>query len=62
MVNVFVSEGHQVARGLTLVVLELMKMQTQLRAANIGKVRVVAVHAGDQIEKDTLLVCIDATD
>lgn len=58
VVNVLVAEGDQVEEGQTLVVLESMKMQMQLRSALTGKVQKVAVQAGDQVEKGSLLVRI----
>lgn len=62
VVSVLVQEGSCVEQGQTLVVLESMKMQMQLRAASAGTVRSVAAHAGDQVEKGAILVRIDSTD
>ena len=58
VVNVLVSEGQNVELGQTLIVLESMKMQMQLRAANAGKVLQVGVKTGDQVEKGNSLVRI----
>jgi biotin carboxyl carrier protein len=62
VVNVLVSEGQQVEQGQTLVVLESMKMQMQLRSASTGMVRAVAVQTGNQVEKGSPLVRIDLAD
>lgn len=60
VVDVPVTEGQQVEQGQTLVVLESMKMQMQLRADRAGKVQTMTVQPGSQVEKGTLLVRIDS--
>jgi acetyl/propionyl-CoA carboxylase alpha subunit len=60
VVNVLVSKGQQIEQGQTLVVLESMKMQMQLRAENTGVVRGINVKVGDQVKKGVLLIQIDA--
>lgn len=62
VVNVLVSESQHVELGQTLIVLESMKMQMQLRAANAGNVLKVGVKIGDQVEKGNSLVCIAPAD
>jgi biotin carboxyl carrier protein len=56
VVEVFVQEGAEVEKNQTLVVLESMKMQMQLRSPRSGKVRQVTVKPGNQVEKGALLV------
>ena len=56
VVDVPVHEGDTVEKGQTLVVLESMKMQMQLRSPRAGKVSKVAVQPGRQVEKGALLV------
>jgi biotin carboxyl carrier protein len=56
VVDVPVKEGEAVTKGQTLVVLESMKMQMQLRSPRDGKVAKVTVQAGNQVEKGALLV------
>lgn len=56
VVNVLVAEGEVVERDQTLVVLESMKMQMQIRAPQGGKVQQLAIHNGQQVEKGALLV------
>jgi biotin carboxyl carrier protein len=56
VVDVPVHEGDTVEKGQTLVVLESMKMQMQLRSPHQGKVSKVTVQSGNQVEKGALLV------
>lgn len=56
IIKVVVSEGQQVAEGDTLLILEAMKMETQISAAKAGQVQGIAVKAGDVVAVgDTLL-------
>ena len=59
VVDVPVHEGDQVTKGQTLVVLESMKMQMQLRCPRDGKVSKVTVGAGSQVEKGAVLVQLE---
>jgi len=56
VVDVPVDEGNMVEKGQTLVVLESMKMQMQLRSPRPGKVVKVAIQPGSQVEKGACLV------
>jgi biotin carboxyl carrier protein len=56
VVDVLVAEGDEVEKGQTLVVLESMKMQMQMRASQAGKVMKIAVNKNQQVEKGSLLV------
>ena len=56
VVDVPVHEGDSVEKGQTLVVLESMKMQMQLRSPRPGKLSKVTVQPGSQVEKGALLV------
>jgi biotin carboxyl carrier protein len=56
VVDVPVHIGDTVEQGQTLVVLESMKMQMQLRSPRPGKVANVTVQAGSQVVKGALLV------
>ena len=56
VVDVPVHAGDTVEKDQTLVVLESMKMQMQLRSPRPGKVTKVTVRSGDQVEKGALLV------
>jgi acetyl/propionyl-CoA carboxylase alpha subunit len=60
VVKVLVSEGQDVAAGAALVVLEAMKMEHTVRAADAGIVRAIHVAVGDQVEMDRLLAVVTA--
>ncbi|MGG7873925.1 biotin/lipoyl-binding protein, partial [Klebsiella aerogenes] len=54
--KVLASEGQTVAEGEVLLILEAMKMETEIRAAQAGTVRGIAVKSGDAVAVgDTLL-------
>ncbi|EAV3521928.1 biotin/lipoyl-binding protein, partial [Salmonella enterica] len=54
--KVIASEGQTVAEGDVLLILEAMKMETEIRAAQAGTVRGIAVKAGDAVSVgDTLM-------
>ncbi len=56
VVEVKVKEGDSVAEGDTLLVLEAMKMQNDLKAATAGTVTKVHVKDGANVEATTVLV------
>ncbi len=60
VVKVLVTAGQEVAAGAALVVLEAMKMEHTVRAAEAGTVRAIHVEAGDQVEADRLLAVVTA--
>ncbi|HMD88556.1 MAG TPA: biotin/lipoyl-containing protein [Anaerolineaceae bacterium] len=60
VVNVLVQAGDYIHQGQTLVVLESMKMQMQLRSAIGGTVTKVMAKSGQQVTKDSLLVSVRA--
>ncbi|HHB6805517.1 TPA: biotin/lipoyl-containing protein, partial [Klebsiella pneumoniae] len=47
--KVLAAEGQTVAAGEVLLILEAMKMETEIRAAQAGTVRGIAVKAGDAV-------------
>ena len=54
--KVLATEGQSVAEGDVLLILEAMKMETEIRAAQAGTVRGIAVKSGDAVAVgDTLL-------
>ncbi|MGP8634531.1 sodium-extruding oxaloacetate decarboxylase subunit alpha [Salmonella enterica subsp. enterica serovar Infantis] len=54
--KVIAAEGQTVAEGDVLLILEAMKMETEIRAAQAGTVRGIAVKAGDAVAVgDTLM-------
>ena len=58
IVAVKVAAGESVVRGQTLVVLEAMKMQHQIRAAADGTVSSVPVQEGEQVSARTILATV----
>jgi acetyl/propionyl-CoA carboxylase alpha subunit len=59
VVKVHVAAGDLVAAGDTLLSIEAMKMEHEVRAPAAGRVREVDVAAGDQVEAGQLLVVVD---
>ena len=57
--EVFVSEGEQVDRGQTLLLLEAMKMEMRILAPRAGEVIKLNVAAGQQVDKDDVLVEVE---
>ncbi|EEB6068364.1 biotin/lipoyl-binding protein, partial [Salmonella enterica] len=47
--KVMATEGQTVAEGDVLLILEAMKMETEIRAAQAGTVRGIAVKSGDAV-------------
>ncbi len=60
VVKVLVTAGQEVAQGAALVVLEAMKMEHTVRAAEAGTVRALHVAVGDQVDADRLLAVVTA--
>lgn len=59
ILNVLVEEGARVEKGETVVILESMKMENELKASRDGVVTRVHVSNGDSVEKNQELVAID---
>jgi acetyl-CoA/propionyl-CoA carboxylase biotin carboxyl carrier protein len=59
VIQVFVTEGDQIAEGDVAVILEAMKMENELRADRDGVVEQVAVAPGDDVELGQVLVVIE---
>lgn len=59
-VEILVSPGDAVAKGQTLMVIESMKMQTNILAEREGVVAEVAVTKGQTFDNDALLVRLQA--
>jgi len=60
VLKVLVAEGQEVTSGTPLVVLEAMKMEHTVRAAEAGVVRTLHVAVGDQVDADRLLAVVTA--
>ena len=59
IVSIKVAPGDTVARGQTLIVLEAMKIQHQLKAALDAKVEAVSVKEGQQVSNRAVLVTME---
>jgi biotin carboxyl carrier protein len=60
IVKVVVQEGQAIEAGQTVVILESMKMQNELKAPITGTVGRVHIEASQTVDKNTLLLEIDA--
>jgi biotin carboxyl carrier protein len=60
VVEIRVASGDVVAAGATLLVLEAMKMQNEIRAEGPGVVTKVECSAGQTVETGAVLVRIEA--
>jgi len=58
IVRMPIQEGQAVAKGDTVVILESMKMENELKAPRDGTIRHVSVKAGDSVEQNKVLVTI----
>ncbi len=58
IVKVNVEVGQSVTQGETVVILESMKMQNELKAPREGVVQAIHVSDGQTVEKNTLLIVI----
>lgn len=61
VLDVLVDEGDEVAADQGLLVLEAMKMENELKAPAGGVVRAVHAASGDAVDKEELLIEIEAT-
>lgn len=58
IVQVLVKAGDMVEQGQTVIILESMKMQNELKAPRTGKVSQVAISAGNTVDKGAILLSI----
>jgi biotin carboxyl carrier protein len=56
ILRVLVSEGERVARGATLLILEAMKMEHEIKASRDGVVVRLPFRPGEQVEAGAVLV------
>jgi pyruvate carboxylase subunit B len=56
VVRIPVAEGQRVSAGASLLVLEAMKMENELRAAGEAVVKTIRVRAGQAVEKGEVLI------
>jgi len=60
VISIDVEEGQRVSTGETLILIESMKLQCELRAKGDGIVRRVAVRVGESFERGSVLIEVDA--
>jgi acetyl/propionyl-CoA carboxylase alpha subunit len=58
IIDVPVQPGQEVEAGQTLVILESMKMENELKTPRAGKVHAVNVNKGDSVEQNKVLVTV----
>jgi len=58
VVKILKSEGDEVAEGEAVVVVEAMKMESELKALQAGKIKSIKISEGDAVEAKTLLVIL----
>jgi biotin carboxyl carrier protein len=58
IVSIPVTEGQEVNKGDTVVVLESMKMENELKSPRDGTIHRIRVAAGDSVEQNKVLVTI----
>ena len=58
VVAIAVQEDQQIEKGQVLVILELMKMQNELKSPRAGKVERVKVKVGESVEQRQILLTI----
>lgn len=62
VVRVDVAEGDRVAAGQSVVIVEAMKMENDLKAGSAGRVSRIHVAAGEAVDKGAVLVEFEAED
>ena len=58
VVKILKSEGDEVVEGEAVVVVEAMKMESELKALQAGKIKTIKVNEGDAVGANTLLVIL----
>jgi biotin carboxyl carrier protein len=59
VVDIFVSEGQEVKKGDTLMILDAMKMKNMLKCNMDGRIKSIAVKKGARVSKGTVLVVLE---
>lgn len=59
VVNIPVEVGAEVKKGSALVILELMKMQNELRSPKDGRVQEIRIDPGQAVEQNQILVVVE---
>jgi biotin carboxyl carrier protein len=56
--KLFVKEGQEVKEGETIMILEAMKMQNQIKMPYDGIIKEIRVEAGQKVRKDDLMILL----
>ncbi len=59
IVKIFVKEGDEVKKGQTVIILEAMKMENEIKCGVDGKVKLISVKEGQALEAGTLMIEIE---
>ncbi|MBD3232535.1 MAG: biotin/lipoyl-binding protein [candidate division Zixibacteria bacterium] len=59
IVDVLVDEGQEFEKGQGLIIVEAMKMENELKAADKGKVKEIKATAGQAVEKEQVLIVFE---
>ena len=59
IIEILVKKGQRVRQGQTLMVMEAMKMEHQVKASEDGKVSKLLIKKDDQLENGALLMIVD---
>jgi biotin carboxyl carrier protein len=59
VIRVFVREGESIENNQSLLILEAMKMQNEIRAPKAGVVKQIGVREGSTVEGGAFLLCIE---
>jgi biotin carboxyl carrier protein len=58
VIDILVTIGQQVKEGDPVMVIEAMKMETEIRSTTSGSVQSISVNKGDSIRADQVLMTI----
>ena len=59
VVKVLVAEGDEIEEGQSLLLLEAMKMENELRAVRPGRVKLIKVTAGQRVEQHAVMIVLE---
>jgi len=62
VVKILKKQGERVEAGESVVVVEAMKMESELKASASGTIKEIRVKEGDAVEKDSILVALSDSD
>ncbi len=59
VMKILVKEGDDVKAGETVMILEAMKMENEVKSPKDGKIKQILVKEGDRVEKDDILAVME---